>query len=418
MSTTEFRPVGEMLDVVRRRAAQRQRRMRATVSLAVAVFVLAAAAVVAVRDDGTTERPTVVDDFKSWKYTPLPSSPLSPRLETAVAWTGRELIVWGGAGPMTHQSPVGMSGDKMVWSETGPGGQGETYNDGAAFNPRTRTWRALPPSPLRSRYAALAGWTGREFVVWGGRVSPRGPASGGWELFDGAAYDPVGDRWRPIVLPEQLRDAYRVQSFAEGALLIGGQFKAAYYDPASDKWSPLPPTAGHLYVADGSVFAVEQPEFQAPARVSEWKPSASTWEDRPSVSAAEWKYAPLNPVWTGDGFVSPLTVQGGGAGANETSFGSAWDPASGSVDILRHGRSGGVGGPPQNLMWTGTHLLTPSLAYDPATDVWSDLPAATGVTTGLHKAFWTGESVLLFVSPYPSTEGVLKSDELWRLGPE
>jgi len=75
-----------------------------------------------------------------------------------VAWTGREMIVWGGHGA-----------------------------DGAAYDPEADTWRLLPDAPI-SASDATAVWTGDEVIVLGGFD----------DRLDAAAYDPATDEWRAL----------------------------------------------------------------------------------------------------------------------------------------------------------------------------------------------------------------------------
>jgi hypothetical protein len=60
----------------------------------------------------------------------------------------------------------------------------------------TGTWRAIAPAPIAGRDGAVAVWTGRQLLVWGGHG--RVPGAGLRPLRDGAAYDPAGDRWQLI----------------------------------------------------------------------------------------------------------------------------------------------------------------------------------------------------------------------------
>ncbi|HWI05074.1 MAG TPA: hypothetical protein VNT52_14780, partial [Acidimicrobiales bacterium] len=113
----------------------------------------------------------------SWRK--IAQGPLAARTGTADAWTGKELLVWGGG--------IGTT---------------TVFDDGAAYDPATDTWRTLPPSPLGARRTSGV-WTGKEFVLWGGRniVETR-------YFSDGAAYDPATDRWRmlpPFPLPARDR---------------------------------------------------------------------------------------------------------------------------------------------------------------------------------------------------------------------
>lgn len=160
-------------------------------------------------------------DARSRTWKPMAGSPLGPRVLPASAWTGNEVLIWGG------------SDDR-----------GGFYDDGAAYDPTTDTWRELPPAPVSAR-APLSAWTGREFLVWGTvvRVDER-PR-------DGAAYEPVTNEWRTIATaPIELTDATAVWTGREmivfGAGLHGGNKPdtdtaiAAAYDPTADTWRRLP----------------------------------------------------------------------------------------------------------------------------------------------------------------------------------
>jgi N-acetylneuraminic acid mutarotase len=160
-------------------------------------------------------------DPASNTWSPIAPSPIEARSNPAFAWTGEELLVWGG------------------WHAGGP----PFFGDGAAYDPRTDRWRMLPPAPIDPR-VPLSAWTGREFILWGTGVRvdqrPR----------DGAAYDPSTDTWRSIADgPIELTDATATWTGREmivfGAALRGGNFPetetaiAAAYDPAADSWRRL-----------------------------------------------------------------------------------------------------------------------------------------------------------------------------------
>jgi hypothetical protein len=160
-------------------------------------------------------------DAASSTWTELPASPLDARAAAGSVWTGSELVIWGG------------------WD----GGTG-VFGDGAAYDPVTRAWRRLPAAPIEAK-APLAVWTGREMVVWGTAVRfPSAP-------MNGAAYDPASDSWRRIAdAPIRLTDATAVWSGEEmivfGAALDGNNHAetetavGATYDPETDTWRELP----------------------------------------------------------------------------------------------------------------------------------------------------------------------------------
>lgn len=156
----------------------------------------------------------------TWEAIAVP--PLAQRAFPASAWTGEELLVWGGSDRRRERF----------------------FDDGAAYDPDTDTWRTLPKHPLSAR-APLSVWTGDEFIVWGTalRMYPR--------RRDGAAYAPATNSWRTIsVAPVELTDATAVWTGREmivfGAALHGGNFPetksaiGAAYDPATDRWRKLP----------------------------------------------------------------------------------------------------------------------------------------------------------------------------------
>jgi len=114
-----------------------------------------------------------------WQYTPssgvwqeIPSAPVAGRARPLAAWTGSELLVWGGN--LFDDEPVG---------------------DGAAYNPATDAWRKLAQSPMTWRWTGASTWTGTEWWIAaeheGGGVSV-------------AAYNPESDTWRQLPSVEDI----------------------------------------------------------------------------------------------------------------------------------------------------------------------------------------------------------------------
>ena len=101
----------------------------------------------------TPENDGMVFDPSSSTWSQMAPSPLSARWYPGSAWTGTELLVWGG-----------LAGESFSTGQLG---------DGAAYNPRSRAWRMLPPAPIGPR-APLSVWTGKELIVWGTAVRPGG----------------------------------------------------------------------------------------------------------------------------------------------------------------------------------------------------------------------------------------------------
>lgn len=212
--------------------------------------------------------------FNTWG--PIPPAPIPGRSFPASAWTGSELLVWGGWS--------GRSGSEFLEGFLG---------DGAAYDPVSDSWRTLPPAPIDAR-APLSVWTGRELLVWGTsfRVEDR-PR-------DGAAYDPESDSWRTIAQsPIELTDATAVWSGTQmivfGAALHGGNFPetptaiGAAYDPASDSWRQLPdsdidPNANTASWLEDRLIAWDYSEH-----TSAYSPGSDAWSSLrgPPVDACE-----------------------------------------------------------------------------------------------------------------------------------
>ena len=128
----------------------------------------------------------------SWQL--LPEAPVAGRLGPGAIWTGTEMIVWGG---------------------TAREGQAGPSADGAAYIPRTRTWRTIAPSPPGVEGGAAVVWTGDEMVVWASN-SPDGPVGA-------AVYDPTDDSWRRLPAgPLGRREGYSSVWTGKELILVGG----------------------------------------------------------------------------------------------------------------------------------------------------------------------------------------------------
>lgn len=195
------------------------------------------------------------------QWRPIGGGPLAGRSGGVAAWTGREMVVWGGVDligarefadgaafdPASNRwrtiaaSPLPGSDDPatvwtgrelLVWG--GNTVDGGFFDDGAAYDPAADRWRALAPAPLTPRTAPGTVWTGREMVIWGGIGLPGDTDAGPLDqiiqrrtllnpLDDGAAYDPVADRWRPLEPVPLLGRGFPMAIWdGEGMLMWGG----------------------------------------------------------------------------------------------------------------------------------------------------------------------------------------------------
>jgi N-acetylneuraminic acid mutarotase len=163
----------------------------------------------------------------SWRM--LPPSPLLGRHATGV-WTGTEMIVAGGSGYDEH-------------------GHDTHFRDAAAYDPKTRTWRKLPPMPVArgggyytQEYTAV--WDGTEMLMIGGTPGEHASSP---PLARGVAYSPSRNAWRwltPMAYPRSgFVSAWTGdQLVVWGGVGVGGAIPPSgeTYDPATDAWSSLP----------------------------------------------------------------------------------------------------------------------------------------------------------------------------------
>jgi hypothetical protein len=372
------------------------------------------------------------------RWQAMAAAPIVDRGSAAAAWTGKELLVWGGTSfDLRSGRPIPDS--KRAGSE------------GAAYNPATNTWRQLPPAPLEPRTAPAAVWTGTELLVWGGYGAvPSGAGSRAAlmteQLTDGAAYNPTTDTWRQLP-PAPVRGGMGPGVWTGRELLFvgdpyrasaGGKLTGAAYDPASNRWrriSTSPAIAsgatdpGHLVTDGGRAWTGSRLLVVANhARLGDRQPAGSS-SQAAGIPAERvvLAYDPAADRWTRRDLGSGALVDGGGVWTGTELLTASqpvlradrqccyalervpgpgrFDPADGSLRRMSPGPLDTAVSPV--LLWTGTALLGfPSakdgpmgdvVAWDPASDRWHALPSPPHRLTGLAPvAVWTGRQLLLW----------------------
>ena len=148
-----------------------------------------------------------------WRRVAVARAP-SPRADASAVWTGRELVIWGGG---AEQTTKGM------------------LDDGAAYDPEADRWRPIAKAgAATARMAAAAVWSGTEVLIFGGKTSERAD-----DACDGAAYDPVSDRWRSVVAPGCLsRGSLRAAWTQKGLLVVGEPEGDTVYPPREGAFLP------------------------------------------------------------------------------------------------------------------------------------------------------------------------------------
>jgi len=309
-------------------------------------------------------------------WSTIAAAPIAPRDEAAVAWTGHELIVWGGQTQQTAQT------NPMIDA------------DGAAYNPTTHRWRRLPAAPIAGREDAVAVWTGAELIIWGGSDAeqlaemnsqsplPRPPTES-----DAVAYHPATNTWQRIgtvPLATSLGATTEGVWTGDRVVLMSG-LSSASYDPATGAWRPLPPAyapqrlPGYTIDENGWSLAVAA----GPGQVFAW----SEWQATKAITAQDSQGAGGSDLFRYD------------ESSNRWSVVTSWSNAIPE---------------PQAAFWTGTRLLVrgdqhipgalgpgpipeDSRWYNPMTGITQRLPpdalAANDVPASNLSSAWTGDAL-------------------------
>jgi hypothetical protein len=361
-----------------------------------------------------------------WDNGILGTAPLD-RNDAGSVWTGREMIVWGGAlegttaysdgqagtgdryDPLTDTwrptSRVGAPYDRrnptLVWTGSEMIVWGGGYNSGALYNPDTDTWRAMTTvnAPV-ARHDTPGVWTGTEMVVWGSDWGfctipyPCAPGTGG-------RYNPETDTWRPTSMagaPSGALRGYGLVWTGHEVLVVGGAYEtwlnqaspspeydpppfihftylpgAAAYDPAADTWrhealGTPPLRQDFAFVWTGHELLLWG-GLRHVTECTSFQPAVCTYARE--MDRAGWRYDPSTSVWSAISQAEAPTPRFAARGV--------W---TGTEFIVL----GGPGVPPSEPFGS---------RYDPSTDTWAAVTAPASITAStIENIEWTGSHVL------------------------
>ena len=325
-------------------------------------------------------------------WTKLPAAPVTtpPGMITSV-WTGREMIIrglqflplggWRGitfayrpasrtwvrlaAGPQSPGTTFQTS-DAAVWTGSRMLVAGLTNG---SYDPATDTWRAIP-RPAGPMSGAVTGWTGRQFLAWGGTCcedTTRG----------GLAYTPATGTWRTIPAAPLEPRAGASGAWTGKELIVAGGWNyhnafrdAAAYNPAAGTWRKLPPMPAALTgwpaLWDGREVLFLS---TSSARGLAYNPARNSWRLLPAMPLPRSEFA---AVWTGH----RVLVWGGLIFRYPT-----WSAPA-------HGE-----------------------AYNLATNQWTALPASPLRGRALPTAVWTGRQMIVWGGNFLQQEPSLSSTD-------
>jgi N-acetylneuraminic acid mutarotase len=326
-----------------------------------------------------------------WRPTSRANAP-SPRAKQTAVWTGSEMIVWGGCAT-----------DLFCFTQ---------FNTGGRYNPSTNTWTATSlvnaPEP-RSEHVGV--WTGSLMIVWGGF----GPTN----RFTGGRYDPASDTWTPTNAnqPASGREFFTAIWTGTEMIVWGGDDAGSFtvdtgarYFPATDSWLPTAQAGApfaryhHTALWTGTEMIIwgggsGSDIFDTGGR---YNPATNTWTpttrggapDARASHSAVWTGAEMI-VWGGSG--NPLWMKTGGR-YNLAS--NSWTPVNTTGAPSGRDSHSGVWTGSEMIVWGGTGALGPVSSggrYNPATNSWS-LTNLVGAPSQrhTHAALWTGSGMLIW----------------------
>jgi hypothetical protein len=324
----------------------------------------------------------------------------------ATAWTGRQLVVWGGQAADGHQAA----------------------GDGAAYDPAADRWEVLPAAPIGGRFGASAVWTGREVLFWGGQ------GGAGTTFADGAGYDPATRRWRVLpAAPIGARTSHQAVWTGKEMVVWGGFGRcctidsvihdptAAAYDPATDKWRRIddvpPPWSGD----DGSAVSVADDGrtlIWRQGHLAAYDAGSNSWSEVGGVRPEPLPSEPALPTTTADPLALGVSVDHEvftWTGKSDALQGLAWRASDGSWRRTatldgQTGASIAAGGPGRIYAATGQSARV--LEYRIADDRWEELPLPPVPTRSAAVLVWTGSELLFWGGS--GDEGPEMDGAAWR----
>ncbi len=179
---------------------------------------------VAVVEVAKTPAPVLADDVPHGSWQPVARSPLKPRNNAVITWTGKEVLVFGGE--LFH------CGGPMYGSFTCASPDDPPRRDGAAYNPAKDSWRQIARAPVPMLYATTAVVDDTVFVLMER------------EFF---SYSLTDDTWQrlgksPTVYSKLVTVGGVLVAYRETS--SGGRdgHRDHYRDVTAELWRELPPT--------------------------------------------------------------------------------------------------------------------------------------------------------------------------------
>ena len=282
------------------------------------------------------------------------------------------------------------------------------FDEPAAYDPASDTWRVLAPWPTRLDFIDSVTWTGSELVVVGPPAQPtdgfRGPTM--------LVYSPSSDAWREVDVPAAGQPDVSVWT-GEEILFWGYAYHQPESIPVALAWRP---SDGRWRAFDrGPLSFRELPGAVWTGRemviVGGDGPDSDTAAYDPAADA--WRTLPPTPAGIAarsrrdlDGHRGPRL---GRRRAVQRSHGRRVQPRDRQLACRQPAAARSPLLPPRAVdrhrdarhrrhRRTTASVGAPSAgaAYNPVTDTWRELPPTPGVATCQSAGVWTGTHVIVW----------------------
>lgn len=226
------------------------------------------------------------------------------------------------------------TGSKLIiW-----GGQTENglVNTGAIYNPTTDSWTTMSTvNAPNGRALATAVWTGTEMIVWGGT----------WNS-TGGRYNPTTNTWASMSnVGEPVGNTSHTSVWTGSKMIV---------------WGGEIPTYGHAWSNEGAIY----------------DPTSNSWSPVSTVDAPSARSQHIG-IWTG----TEMLIWGGGAGSSYTEqpTGALYNPTTNTWRSISSYSPRSFAGFTQlaGYHWTGSKLIMRYATYDPATNIWEEIPLSS-----------------------------------------
>lgn len=240
-------------------------------------------------------------------WTALPDPPLSARYDPLLAWTGNEVLAFGG-----RTGPACPPGADCAVPDDGT-------RDGAAYDLEADRWRPLADAPVE-----VDRWTGH---VWTAGRLVVGDPEAWW------AYDPGADAWAGVPLPAEPVGV--PETAADGRVWTVAGRRVQVLDVATGAWSALPPDPLEPRLRDGGLLATDAGLVLTGVAYDEAAADEPTLTQADRWDGEEWVRLPttgmLGPLthWTGRRLVGAGL---GGADGGQVDGWDRWYPEGGVLD--------------------------------------------------------------------------------------